>query len=186
MSFIRNALIALLFTGGQATAAEYGTLLADKSSLTFTSRQMGVPVDGHFGKFTASISFNPASPEKASTRLDVDLGSIDAGSPDATAEVAGKPWFNLKAFPAASFVSSGVKVLGGGRFEAVGKLTIKGRSQPVSAPFTFREEGGNAVFDGSFTLKRLDFALGEGAWADLDTVANEIRIKFRVVAAPRK
>lgn len=188
MSKIRTALCALsLFSlTANAAAAEFGTVLAEKSSLAFTSKQMGVPVDGHFDKFTASISFNPASPQQGSAKLEVNLASIDAGSPEATDEVAGKPWFNLKAFPSASFVSTGVKVLGGGRFEATGKLTIKGRTQAVTAPFSFREEGGNGVFDGSFVLKRLDFGLGEGVWADLDTVANEVSIKFRVVAAPRK
>ncbi len=171
---------------GQAGAVEFGALLAEKSAIAFTSKQMGVPVDGHFGKFSAGISFNPASPTQGSARLDIDLGSIDAGSPDATDEVAGKPWFNLKLFPAAGFVSSGVKVLGGGRFETTGKLSIKGHSRVITAPFTFREEGGNGVFDGTFTLKRLDFGLGDGVWADLDTVANEIKIKFHIVTSPRK
>lgn len=183
---IRTTLFTLLMLSLSANAAEFGTVLPAKSSLAFTSTQMGVPVDGHFDRFTASISFNPASPAQASAKLEVDLASIDAGSLDATDEVAGKPWFNLKVFPKASFVSSGVKVLGGGRYEAIGKLSIKGRSQIVTAPFTFREEAGNGVFDGSFTLKRLDFALGEGVWTDLDTVANDIKIKFHVVASPRK
>lgn len=186
MITLRSTLYALLMLSLTANAAEFGTMLPEKSSLAFTSKQMGVPVDGHFGKFVASINFNPASPAQASAKLEVDLASIDAGSPEATDEVAGKPWFNLKGFPKASFVSSGVKVLGGGRYEAIGKLSIKGRSQVVTAPFTFREEAGNGVFDGSFTLKRLDFALGEGVWTDLDTVANDIKIKFHVVASPRK
>jgi polyisoprenoid-binding protein YceI len=183
---IRTTLLALSLLSLSANAAEFGTVLPGKSSLAFTSKQMGVPVDGHFDRFTTSISFNPASPAQASAKLEVELASIDAGSPEATDEVAGKPWFNLKGFPKASFVSSGVKVLGGGRYEAIGKLSIKGRSQVVTAPFTFREEAGNGVFDGSFTLKRLDFGLGEGVWTDLDTVANDIRIKFHVVASPRK
>lgn len=186
MSRIRTTLFTLLLLSLSANAAEFGTVLPGKSSLAFTSTQMGVPVDGHFDRFTTSISFNPASPAQASAKLEVDLASIDAGSPDATEEVAGKPWFNLKVFPKASFVSSSVKVLGSGRFEVTGKLSIKGRSQVVTAPFTFREEAGNGVFDGSFTLKRLDFALGEGVWTDLDTVANNIKIKFHVVASPRK
>lgn len=171
---------------GHASAAEFGTLVADKSTLAFTSKQMGVPVNGHFDRFTADISFNPSNPTQASAKLDIDLASIDAGSPDATSEVAGKPWFNLKVFPRASFVSSGVKALGNGRFEVTGKLSIKGRSQTMTAPFTYSEESGHAVFAGTFTLKRLDFGIGDGVWSDLDTVANEIKIKFHFVVAPRK
>ncbi len=177
---------ALLLAAGSAAAADFGTVLADKSTLTFTSRQMGVPVEGRFRKFTAALAFDPARPAAASARLDLDLASIDAGSRDANDEVVGKAWFNLKAFPTATFVSSSVKPLGGDRYELAGKLTIKGKTQDLVAPVAFRQEGGNGVFDGAFTLKRLDFALGEGAWADVSTVANEVQIKFHIVAAPRK
>ena len=177
---------ALLATLASAGAAEYGNVLADKSRLTFTSKQMGVPVDGSFKKFATTLAFDPAKPAAASAKLELDLASIDAGSPDANGEVVGKPWFNLKVFPTATFVSSSVKALGGDRYELAGKLTIKGKTQDLVAPVTFRQEGGNGVFDGTFTLKRLDFAIGEGAWSDVSTVANEVLIKFHIVAAPRK
>ena len=177
-------LFAALALSTSAQAAEYGQFQADKSSLTFVSKQMGVPVDGKFKKFAATLAFDPARPAAASAKFDLDLASIDAGSKEADDEVVGKPWFNLKLFPTATFVSSAVKPLGGDKFELAGKLTIKGKTQDVSAPFTFRQEGGNGVFDGGFVLKRLDFAIGDGVWSDVSTVANEVQIKFHIVAAP--
>jgi polyisoprenoid-binding protein YceI len=167
-------------------AAEYNAIAADRSSLDFVYRQMGVPVAGRFKKFAAQISFDPARPAAGKATLDVDLASIDAGSPEADDEVAGKVWFNTKGFPQARFVSSSVKSLGGNRYEVSGKMTIKGRTQEVSAPFTFTPQGGGAVIDGAFVLKRADFAIGEGAWADFGTVANEIQIKFRFLASAGK
>ncbi len=185
--FTRPLTAALLaLAAGGVQAVEYGDFIAERSSLSFVSRQMGVPVDGRFRKFTATLSFDPARPAAASARFDLDLASIDAGSKDANDEVVNKAWFNLKSFPTASFVSSAVKPLGGDRYELVGKLSIKGKTQDISAPLVFRQEGGNAVFDGSFTLKRLDFAVGDGSWSDVSVVANEVQIKFRIVAAPRK
>jgi hypothetical protein len=50
----------------------------------------------------------------------------------------------------------------------------------VTAPFTFKPEGQGGTFEGAFTLKRLDYAIGEGAWKDTDTVANEVQVKFRI------
>ena len=47
----------------------------------------------------------------------------------------------------------------------------------------FTPEGANGVFEGSFVLKRADYGLGEGLWADFGTVANEVQIKFRLVAS---
>jgi len=171
---------------GPALAVEYTLPQLDKSKLGFTFKQMGVPVDGTFRRFTPKLAFDPAKPEKASTTLEIDLASIDAGSEEANDEVKNPAWFNTKAYPTAKFVSSGVKSLGGGRYEVSGTMTIKGRSKPTVAPFTFKQEGSAGVFEGTFVLKRADFAIGEGAWADFGTVANEIQIRFRILAAAGK
>lgn len=177
------ALLAVL-AHGPAMATEYTSVLAGRSQVAFTSRQMGVPVEGRFGKFTATLAFDPAAPERGRATIDIDLASIDAGSTEANEEVVGKNWFNAKLHPSARFASTSVKALGGGRFEVRGPLTLKGRTQEVAAPFSFKTDGGNGVFEGAFILKRLDYAIGEGAWGDTDTVANEVRIQFRFVAAP--
>jgi polyisoprenoid-binding protein YceI len=72
-----------------------------------------------------------------------------------------------------------VKSLGGNRYEATGALTIKGATQNVVAPFTLSEANGVRVVEGQFPLKRLQFRIGEGAWSDTDTVADEVLVKFR-------
>lgn len=165
-----------------AQAVEYSQIQADKSAINFAYKQMGVSMDGKFSKFAAQLNFDPAKPTTAKATLDVQLASIDTGSSEADDEVAGKQWFNTKAFPTAHFASSSVKALGGNRYEVAGKLTIKGRTQDVVAPVSFTAQGSQGVFDGSFAIKRADFAIGEGAWAAFDTVANEIQIKFRILA----
>lgn len=162
-----------------ANAVEFNAVQADKSSLAFVYKQMGVPVEGRFKKFAARVRFDPAKPAAAEAVLDVDLASIDTGSAEADAEVAGKDWFDTKNNPQAKFVSTGVKVLGGNRYEATGRMTIKGRTQNVTAPFTFTAQGNAGVFEGAFVLKRADYGIGSGIWADFGTVANEIQIKFR-------
>ena len=57
---LSTSVSALALGGMPAQAVEYGTLQAAKSSVAFTSKQMGVAVDGHFKKFNATISFDPA------------------------------------------------------------------------------------------------------------------------------
>jgi polyisoprenoid-binding protein YceI len=114
--------------------------------------------------------------------IDIDLTGIDSGSAEGNGALRDKDWFNTKVYPRASFVASSVRSLGGNRYEAVGKLSVKGRSRDVVAPFTFAQNGNVGVFDGQFTLKRLDYGVGEGAWADVGTVANEIQVKFHVTA----
>lgn len=175
------AALALLAAAG-AHAEEYNTIVADKSSVAFVYRQMNVPLEGRFGKFAAQLKFDPAKPATASVSIDIDLASIDTGSAEGNDEVAGKLWFDTKSFPTARFVATNFRALGGSRYEAVGKLTIKGRTRDVTAPFAFdsRERSGTA--EGALTIKRADFAIGEGIWADFDAVANEVQIKFRLQA----
>ena len=165
-----------------AQAAEFNQVQADKSAINFVYQQMGVKVDGKFRKFAARLNFDPAKPTEAKATFDVDLASVDTGAPEGDDEVAGKPWFNTKAFPTAQFVSGPVKALGGKRYEVAGKLTIKGKTQDVIVPATFTAQGNTGVFDGAFTIRRADFSIGEGAWAKFDIVANDVQIKFRITA----
>jgi polyisoprenoid-binding protein YceI len=177
------ALIASALLPLAAQGAEFNQIQAASSSILFAYKQMGVAMDGKFRKFSAQLSFDPAKPAAAKAAFDVELASIDTGSREADDEVASKSWFNSKAFPTARFVSSNVKALGDNRYEVAGKLTIKGQTLDVIIPATFATQGKSGVFDGSFSIRRGDFAIGEGAWAKFDIVANEIQIKFHILAA---
>jgi polyisoprenoid-binding protein YceI len=171
----------LLLLPFSASAVEYSKVQADRSSIGFVSRQMNVPVEGVFKKFAAELRFNPAKPETGMARIDIELASIDAGSVDANDEVRGKSWFNVAEFPRATFVTSAVKALGAGKFEATGKMTIKGKTLEMRAPFTLKEDKGVLNIDGVFVLKRLDFGIGSGLWSDTSVVADEVQIKFNFV-----
>ena len=166
-----------------AHAVEFNQVQTDKSNIAFAYQQMGVKMDGRFRKFAAQLAFDPAKPTNAKAVFEVELASIDTGGSESDQEVAGKPWFNTKVFPTARFVSSSVKALGGNRYEVAGKLSIKGQTQDVLVPATFSAQGNSAVFDGSFTIRRGDFAIGEGSWAKFDIVANDIQIKFHLAAS---
>ena len=178
-------LIGLFLSGApiHARAVEYNQVQSDKSTLAFAYKQMGVPMEGRFRKFAARIVFDPARLSEAQAQIEAYPADIDTGLSDADTEVLGKQWFNAKVYPSAQFVATSVKALGDHRYEALGKFTLKGKSQSVSVLFTFNPEGGTVgVFDGAFILKRLDYAIGEGAWSDVSAVANEVQIKFHIVA----
>ena len=175
---MRLIVLAALLAGSMAHAVEFNSLQADRSSIAFVSKQMNVPVEGAFKKFTAHIALDPARPEAGSAQIEIDLAGIDAGSAEANDEVKGKNWFNVREFPKASFVSATVKALGGGRFEANGKMSIKGKTVEMRASFTARQEKDALILDGVFPLKRLDYGIGSGIWGDTSVVADEVQIKF--------
>jgi len=183
---MKKIILALtLATAFSAQAIEYTQVQPDKSAINFTYKQMGVAVDGKFKKFASQLNFDPAKPATAKASFDVELASVDTGAPEGDQEVAGKPWFNTKAFPTAKFVSGTVKPLGGNKYEVAGQLSIKGKTQDVVVPATFTAQGNTGVFDGSFTIRRADFSIGEGSWAKFDIVANDVLIKFRITATSK-
>jgi polyisoprenoid-binding protein YceI len=185
MNRLFTALVLAVALPVAAHAGEFSQVLADKSSIAFVYKQMNVAVDGKFKRFSSQLSFDPAKPAAARASFDVELASVDTGAPEGDQEVAGKPWFNTKVFPTARFVSTGVKALGGNRYEVTGQLSIKGKTQDVVVPATFTAQGSSGVFDGSFTIRRADFSIGEGPWAKFDIVANDVLIKFRITATSK-
>ncbi len=164
-----------------AMAAEYNVVRAEKSSIRFVAKQMGASVEGRFSRFIARIAFDPAKPDDASARIDVDLASIEAGSTEANEEVKGRDWFNVKEIPAASFVATRLKPLGGTRYEATGKMSIKGQTREVLVPLTARREGTDMLLEGTLPIQRLQYGIGGGVWSDTSVVADEVQVRFRLL-----
>ena len=158
-------------------------LVPAQSEVTFTSRQMGVPVEGRFGRFDAKMVFDPRQPEGGHVTITIDVGSARFGAPETDAEVPKPVWFHLAKFPQATFESSSIKAVGAGRYDVAGRLTLKGRARDVVVPVTLAFGTPYAMASGSFTLRRLDFAIGDGEWADTSLVANDVQVHFKLALA---
>ena len=171
---------------GASPAAAQGVLV-DKSEIRFVSKQMGVKVEGVFRKWKANIVVLPTALVQSKAELDVDLASIDLASAESEAEVRGAEWFNTQRFAVARFVSTSITDRGGGRYDVAGQLTMKGISRDSVVPLTVKNDpSGNRVAEGTFVIKRLDYKIGEGQWADPDMVANDVTVVVRMVLLPPK
>ena len=155
-------------------------LVPAQSSIEFAAKQMGVPMQGHFRKFDAQLSFDPAKPESSRIRFSVDTGSATMGARETDAELPKPVWFNVAQFPQATFESSTIKALGGGKFDVAGKLTIKGTSVNVSVPVVLTQSGATTTATGVLPIKRLAFKIGDGEWADTSMVADEVQVRFKL------
>lgn len=155
-------------------------LLPAQSDIGFVVKQMGVPVEGHFKKFDAQISFDAAKPATSKVAFTVDIASATLGAPEVDAELPKAVWFNTAKFPQATFASSGFKALGGGKYEVAGKLSIKGQSRDVVVPVTMTQTGAVTVAVGAFAIKRLLFKIGENEWSDTSMVADDVQVKFKL------
>lgn len=182
--YVATAALVLGALAG-AQAATYTSLDTENSRIAFGYSQMGVGMEGAFKNLDAKdFSFDSEKPETARVEIEIPLAGVDAGYDEANAELEKRDWLDSAQYPVARFKSTRVEALGGDRFQVTGLLGIKGREKEVSAPFEYKKDGALGVFEGSFTLQRADFGIGEGAWADFGIVANDIQIKFRFVAKP--
>ena len=155
-------------------------LVPAQSEIGFVSRQMGVPVEGHFRQFNAQVALDPAKPETGKVALTVDTGSATLGVKETDAELPKPVWFNVARFPQATFQSSAIRAAGPGKYEVRGTLAIKGQTQEVTVPVTLATSGATTTATGSFPIKRLAFKIGENEWADTSMVADEVQVKFKL------
>ncbi len=181
-SFIPPLAAMLMAASGGAVAQG---VLIDKSEIRFVSKQMGANVEGRFRKWKANVDFRPKELAKSKAELEIELASIDLASEESEAEARRPTWFDTAKFPVAKFVSTGMKDLGGDRYEISGTLSIKGIAKEVVIPVALgKDASGNSVAEGQFTLKRLEFRIGEGMWADTEAVANDVVVRVRMVLPP--
>ena len=163
------ALLALVAAAAPAPAAAQGVQV-DKSEIRFVSKQMGVNVEGRFRKWTANVVFAPADLAHAKADFDIELASIDLASTESESEVRVRRGSTRRSFrsPTSRRRRSSRSVAD--KYEFAGTLAIKGVTRNVVVPVTLRKDAaGNSVAEGTFTVKRLEYKIGEGEWADPST-----------------
>lgn len=174
-------------TAASAKPQPVAKLDATASEIGFTTRQLGVPVEGRFTRFDARIALDPKQPQTGTVSFSIDTDSARFGTAELDAEVPKPVWLGVQQHPQASFQSSAIKATAPGRFEVSGKLQIKGRTQDVVVPVVLTQSGTapdlKSTASGSFAIKRLAFKVGEGEWADTSLLADEVQVRFKFVLA---
>lgn len=180
MNKTRSALILAASLALTGVAFAQAKVVPAQSQITFAIKEMGVPVEGKFSKWTADIAFDPKKPEAGKVAFTIATSSAAFGVPETDAEVPKAEWFNVAKFPSATFASTAIKATGGGKFDVAGKLTVKGVTKDVVVPIALAQAGPTTTATGAFTIKRNDFHVGEGEWSDTSQLANEVAVKFKI------
>ena len=170
--------LGLLLSATIAGAADR-SIDPSSSRLTAEFTQIGVPVSGPFTRFNGHVAFDPAKPSDAKAHIEIDTTSFDLGEDNYNDELRKKEWFDSARYPAATFDASGLKPLGGDRFEALGRLSLKGRQKELKIPVTVKTEAATTVVDGVVPISRKDFTIGAGSWDEV--IEDLVKIKFHIV-----
>jgi len=176
---IRKFATVLALVSGTLLAAELNVGPATKSTVVAIFKQEGVAVDCPFTRFTGRISYDAKNVGAATALIEVDTASLDIGDPAYSAEVAKKSWFDSAAHPKATFKSTAIKPLAANRFEATGTLTMKGKVQTIVVPVTVTTTAAGNTFDGTFTISRKAFGIGDPIWES--ALDDKVAVKFHLV-----
>jgi polyisoprenoid-binding protein YceI len=154
------------------------------SQLRFQSSAGGTSFTGTFGRWHADIRFDPKKLVGSSVLVKVDMASARTGSSDRDEALPGADWFAIGQYAQATFASKTFKDLGGGRYQAIGTLTMRGISRPLVLPFTLKITGRQARMTGTATIDRHVFGVGQGQFATADTVPFNVQLAV-VLSAKR-
>ncbi len=186
-----TTLLAAVCIAGTALAASAPvkyTLEPTASLLRFSFEQSGANNTGRFGKYTADVTF--AADNLAASKIDVsiDTGSLDTGDKERDDTLKQAELLDPAKFPKARFVSSKITLVGAGRFEAQGKLTIRDVTKDIKLPITFQtkdEKGKQMGFlTGRYSLKRLEYGVGQGDWKSTEWVKYDVLVTFSLKLSP--
>ena len=177
------ATLFLLWLPATALAAPApGWSVDGASKLGFTGKMSGEAFNGVFRRWTAQIAFDPKNLAASKVAVTVDVASAATGDADRDQALPTDDWFAVGRFPRATFVTRSFNDLGGGRYQAVGDLTIRGVSHPVTLPFTLTIAGDTARVNGQLALNRAAFGVGQGKWATGDTVDTQVAVTIALTA----
>jgi cytochrome b561/polyisoprenoid-binding protein YceI len=158
------------------------TLLGAQSSLTYTFIQAGARNRGRFGSFAAT--FDPAAGRLS---VVIDMRSFDTGDAQRNGMLGGKDFFDVAQYPQARFTATRIEKTAT-EYEAIGSLTLRGVTHPVTVPFTWRTATvrGRSVgyLSGQLVLRRLDFGIGQGQWHSTAWLGNDVTVRYSLVLTP--
>ncbi|RDZ29427.1 YceI family protein [Lysobacter silvisoli] len=174
---------ALLLAAAPAYAADY--VQAPGSSLTFATKYQGEVFSGRFPNFASKISFDPANLAASKFDVLITMAGADTKNAERDDTLKGADFFSIAKFPTARFAATKVRSLGGNNYAADGSLSLRGVTKPVTLTFTWTP-GAKPVLSGKATVKRLDFGVGGGDWADTSIIPNEVAVSTKLTLLPAK
>ena len=179
---VPSLLMMIIAATNSAASAANWKLDPSKSELGFSATQTGTKFHGAFTRYDAVIEFDPDHLDTSHIAVSVDLASATTNDKQRDATLPGKDWFDAAQFPAAKFETSAIRRKGGDDYEAVGTLTLRNITKPLTLPFTLEMNGTSAHAKGHAELIRSDFGIGQGPWTTDQWVALNVDVDIDVTA----
>jgi len=166
-----------------ATTAPAGALANWKvqagKRLGFTTSWSGDAVTGSFTSWDAAIAFGTDALDRSHVKVTIQTGSARTGQEQPDSTLPTDDWFATSMFPTATFEARSFKKTGADHYVASGTLTIRGKSKPLSLPFTLKIDGDTAKMTGSATIDRTAYGVG---FAGTDEIPADVKLNISLTA----
>ena len=183
-------LVLLIGTGvGYARSDAPPALAVDRaqSQVTFTVTKWGfLDVEGRFDEFDGTIVYDAARPEVSRIDWRVKVASVDTDEPKRDESLQASEYFDAARHPELMFVSDRVTRAGADRLDVQGRITIRGRTRPLTVQVQHATlpgaPGAHAVerFETQFTINRYDFGIVGGRVLG-PVISRDVRVKLVIV-----
>lgn len=185
-----------LVLSGPAAAAKYN-IDANHTQVYFTYLHGGYAnLGGRLNQVTGTLDFDAERPAKSSIDVQIPMSSLSTGVPKLDTHLSSADFFDVEKFPTAGFASKQVTVLGKGKLNVAGDMTIHGVTRPVVFEVTIIQAGVHPMrkvpavgFEATTTIKRSEFRVGGFLQAASDDVKLRIAMEAqqpKPEAAPAK
>lgn len=189
--FVLGILLLLAFGPANAADAQVASwnLLPEASHLRFQFTQAGSDETGEFRNFQADFRFDPDKLAQSGFDVTVEMASVDTGDSERDQILKSEDLFAVDRWPEAHFKTLSITHEEGNHYMARAQLTIRDQTKEIPFPFTLEisDAGreGRPVFKlaAEVPLKRLEYGVGKGDWAETTWISNEVLVKVDVQAA---
>ncbi len=142
-------------------SADVGVLTPENTKIEFEGTKKDGSHSGGFAHFTGTI--RPIHGDFAASRIAVEIEteSLFSDNPKLTNHLKAPDFFEVRKYPKASFVSTGIAENATDRatHTITGDLTLHGTTRSIDIPVQVTQADDALAFDGTFTIDRLDYGI---------------------------
>lgn len=186
--FFRAALAPLLLLGSLSAQAATWVIDPDNATVVFKYSYSGETYEGEFKNVSATFEIDPLSPSNCKFEVVIPINDIYVEDEETVSYLLDFELFDVDQFPTARFVADKCRLESPNSFVSDGMLTIRDQTHPMSFPFKLDVSlAGGLRFNltSEVTIRRLDYGVGLGYWANTTMIANDVTIAVDVQAVKK-
>ena len=158
--------------------------ITEDSTIGFHASKVTGSHNGGFKKFSGQFALADGALICANSKILIEMDSTWADNDRLTGHLKTPDFFNVAAFPQATFELTSSEKLDGSKVKLTGNLTLHGVTKQISFPAELSVNADQAALKAEFFIKRFDFAIKYPGKAN-DLIRDEVVIKLDVKAVAK-